>query len=575
VVQLPTDGNVTTHEVAASLGNLALDADVSVVVRQAWTITVTIEGTVEEAVASVQQACQQVSQDCFVCDLSEPSCTASTGSLGGEHRARALEVAAVQRRGLASALQLAVVRAVPEGQSVVAAVPMASAAVTVVSGTLSEVDVQLQVSESGGMKEAAVLTTSLTASSVHGTISTNLGISLAPDAVAISNALFPPLPPPAAPPEPPEPPPTPPPPVPPPLLPLMSPPLLPPTPPLPPQPLLPPALPPSYPPPPTSSIVSFYSVLGVSGATILLGVLLCLLWSRWRRRKQRDQTKSSYAVPAVLSPPAVLNPAPRSQGLQSFDGTRAEPRNSPSPFRMPHSPFRQSTVQVAPDPTPNPGATATAARLATSVDLNGREGTGGVERFVTTSPNQRRRSFDAQGRPAEGGRGVACATHVRTVVTCDAAGRYGAHPSRAGDAISSSELRAHAGDTISSSELRSRPKRAPALDATTSSAAPSGGASSTPGGHDETPDSWLREPVGNRLLANCEADHGNYLSSSGTAVGAASSGVPDRMPTWSSVARSCETSLSRQPLQRAVSIKEPAKPPGPPGLDEYLETLLA
>jgi hypothetical protein len=47
-----------------------------------------------------------------------------------------------------SALQLAVVRAVPEGQSVLAAVPMASAAVTVVSSTLSEVDVELQVSES-------------------------------------------------------------------------------------------------------------------------------------------------------------------------------------------------------------------------------------------------------------------------------------------------------------------------------------------------------------------------------------------------------------------------------------------
>ena len=278
--QLPTDGDVTTLEVAASLGNLTLDADVTVVVRQAWTIAVTIEGTAEEAVASVQQACQQVAQDCSVCDLSDPSCTASTGGAGGGgRRARALEVAAAApprrgpRRGLTSSLQLAVVRAVPEGQSVVAAVPLASAAVTVVSVSLSAVDVQLQVSESGGREEAAALATSLTASSVVGTISTNLGITLAPDAVAVSNALFPPLPPPAAPPEPPSPPPSPPPPSPPPptpppplsppSLPPVPPPLLPPTPPLPPTPSLPPASPPPYPPPPTSSSIISASLFGV------------------------------------------------------------------------------------------------------------------------------------------------------------------------------------------------------------------------------------------------------------------------------------------------------------------------
>ena len=273
--QLPTEGDVTTLEVAASLGNLTLDADVTVVVRQAWTIAVTIEGTAEEAVASVQQACQQVAQGCFVCDLSDPSCSASTGSVGGGgRRARALEVAAAApRRGLTSSLQLAVVRAVPEGQSVAAAVPLASAAVTVVSVSLSAVDVQLQVSESGGREEAAALASSLTASSVVGTISTNLGITLAPDAVAVSNALFPPLPPPAAPPEPPSPPPSPPPPSPPPptpppplsppSLPPVPPPLLPPTPPLPPTPSLPPASPPPYPPPPTSSSIISASLFGV------------------------------------------------------------------------------------------------------------------------------------------------------------------------------------------------------------------------------------------------------------------------------------------------------------------------
>ena len=106
---LPTDCDVTTHQVAASLGSLTLDADVAVVVRQAWTIAVSIEGTVEEAVASVQQACQQDAQDCAVCDLSAPSCTATTGGLGGARRARALEAPAVPRRGLARSLQLALV----------------------------------------------------------------------------------------------------------------------------------------------------------------------------------------------------------------------------------------------------------------------------------------------------------------------------------------------------------------------------------------------------------------------------------------------------------------------------------
>ena len=41
---------------AASLGALTFDADVAVVVRQAWTIAVSIEGTAEEAVATLQQA---------------------------------------------------------------------------------------------------------------------------------------------------------------------------------------------------------------------------------------------------------------------------------------------------------------------------------------------------------------------------------------------------------------------------------------------------------------------------------------------------------------------------------------
>ena len=91
VVQLPANGDVTMsgQDVAASLGSLTLNADVSMVVRQAWTIAVFIEGTAEEAVASVLQACQQVSADCTVCDLSDASCTASTG-IGAR---RALEAA--------------------------------------------------------------------------------------------------------------------------------------------------------------------------------------------------------------------------------------------------------------------------------------------------------------------------------------------------------------------------------------------------------------------------------------------------------------------------------------------------
>jgi hypothetical protein len=431
------------------------------------------------------------------------------------------------------------------------------------------------VSESGGRAEAAALATSLTASSVGNTISTNLGIVLAPDAVAVSNALFPPLPPPAAPPAPPAPPPappppsppppTPPPPVPPPTSPPMLPPMLPPIPPLPPTPTLPPASPPPYPPPPTSTSIisaSLSGVLGVSGATLLMGVLAYLLWSRWRRRKQRDQTKRSYAAPA----PRVHSPAPR-PGLRQLDGTRAEPRDSPISVKMSHSPFRQSSVQVSPAPTPSPslGAATNAARFVTRVDPSGRERTGGVERFTTTSPNHRRRSLDAQGRPTDGGGGVTCATRVRTVVSppssSDAMGRYAAQPSRAGDASSPSEL-------------RPRPKRAPPLDANTSGAPSGAGASSTPpGGHGKKPDSRSREPVGNRLLANCEADSDDFLSSSGAAVGSPSSAV-QRLPARGSGSGAPSRETSRPPLQREASTRG-AKPPPPPGLDDYLESLPA
>ena len=146
VVQLPTNGDMTMSglDVAASLGSLTLNADVSMVVRQAWTIAVFIEGTAEEAVASVLQACQQVSADCTVCDLSDASCTASTG-IGAR---RALEAAprhAPPRRVLSGGdVELALVRTVPEGDSVMMAVPLEAATVTLVNMTLSEVDVELQ-----------------------------------------------------------------------------------------------------------------------------------------------------------------------------------------------------------------------------------------------------------------------------------------------------------------------------------------------------------------------------------------------------------------------------------------------
>ena len=105
------------------------------------------QGTVEQAVASVLAVCRQISADCTVCDLSDASCTASTGI--GARRARALDEAAprhaLPRRALSSgAVELAVVRAVPEGDSVVTAVPLGAAAVTLVSETLTEVDVELQ-----------------------------------------------------------------------------------------------------------------------------------------------------------------------------------------------------------------------------------------------------------------------------------------------------------------------------------------------------------------------------------------------------------------------------------------------
>ena len=146
VVQLPTNGDMTMSglDVAASLGSLTLNADVSMVVRQAWTIAVFIEGTAEEAVASVLQACQQVSADCTVCDLSDASCTASTG-IGAR---RALEAAprhAPPRRVLSGGdVELALVRTVPEDDSVMMAVPLEAATVTLVNMTLSEVDVELQ-----------------------------------------------------------------------------------------------------------------------------------------------------------------------------------------------------------------------------------------------------------------------------------------------------------------------------------------------------------------------------------------------------------------------------------------------
>ena len=90
MVKLPTDGDVTTHQVAASLGNLSLDADVTLVVRQAWTLALSTEGTAEDALASVQRACRQVAQDCTVCDLSAAGCTATTAGLGGARRALTL-----------------------------------------------------------------------------------------------------------------------------------------------------------------------------------------------------------------------------------------------------------------------------------------------------------------------------------------------------------------------------------------------------------------------------------------------------------------------------------------------------
>ena len=109
------------------------------------------QGTVEQAVASVLAVCQQVSADCTVCDLSDASCTVSTGIVA--RRTRALEAAprhALPRRALSSGVvELAVVRAVPEGDSVVAAVPLEAAAVTLVSETLSEVEVELQARGAG------------------------------------------------------------------------------------------------------------------------------------------------------------------------------------------------------------------------------------------------------------------------------------------------------------------------------------------------------------------------------------------------------------------------------------------
>ena len=79
------------------------------------------------------------------------------------------------------------------------------------------------MSESGGPTEAAALSSSLTADSVLGMISTTLGIDVNVD---VSTVVFPPMPPPASPPAPPAPPPV----TPPPSSPPANPPLLPPPP---------------------------------------------------------------------------------------------------------------------------------------------------------------------------------------------------------------------------------------------------------------------------------------------------------------------------------------------------------
>ena len=245
----------------------------------------------------------------------------------------------------------------------------------------------LQVSESGGLTEAAALSNSLTADAVLGTISSNLGMAPSQIAVAVSTVVFPPMPPPASPPAPPAPPPsppppsppppTPPPPSPPPSQPPRSPPVPPPA---PPTPAPPPQLPPPFAPPAAIGALLLDAglgvVLGVGGAAVVLCVLLCALYSRWRHQANRE-IKRDHGVRAP------------SGGTNCFSRI--------SPTRM----LRQSrNVKVAPDNEPGPSDNEPGAggpgvlhppEFITRVDPRGVERLGGVERFVTQGPHCRRR----------------------------------------------------------------------------------------------------------------------------------------------------------------------------------------
>ncbi len=311
VVELSsTTENVTAAEIAASLSNLTTSsgAEVTATVTQAWTLTVSSDDDAATVVADVEAECQVTSPDCTVCDLSEDGCTASTG-VSSRRRALALAAArSLRARALSGSVQLAVVRSVDESTSVTAAIEFAEdAGITLVSETLSEVDVQLEVTQAGGATEAAELSSTLTTTAVVEEISSDLGISSSELSVAISNPIFPPRPPPAYPPSPPSPPPSPPPPFsPPPPPPPPSPPPSPP-PPSPPPPSPPPVPPPSPPPPsfppesPPPGVELDVVAIGASTGSVAGLVVLCvvayLLYTRLYRRGKMLKKVSPDSTP--------------------------------------------------------------------------------------------------------------------------------------------------------------------------------------------------------------------------------------------------------------------------------------
>ena len=443
----------------------------------------------------------------------------------------------------------------------------------------------LQVSESGGLTEAAALSSSLTADSVLGTISTNLGMAPSQIAVAVSTVVFPPMPPPASPPAPPAPPPappppsppppTPPPPSPPPSQPPRSPPVPPPA---PPTPAPPPQRPAPLAPPATLDALFLDAglgvVLGVGCAAVVLCVLLCALCLRWRRHANLEvQIKGDHEV---WAPRGATNCFSRI-----------------SPTRM----LRQSrNVKVAPDDDPGPSDNDPGGggpgvlhppEFVTRVDPGrGVERLGGVERFVTQGPHCRRRPSSDEASVLAAVRQPA---HTRPTLVISPphsaeTSLAGGMRSRPCHETSADEISADgisAGNELTSSELAAvrTTARLPSNSARSSSKDGRhssskylvGGAGTTPIDSSEAMAPLARSGL---RLASCLAGDDDD--------GAASSVMQDRvpavggrLPARGSAAPSRGNSTPLKPRSKKAPVKKAPPPPSSPSADDGFDTLPA